>query len=742
MIEQLPAQFLNYFLVPKPDGSGNDKIPCSPSGVAVDAHDPRNWLTYQAAVATGRPVAFSLTDACGWFFFDLDKCSDGQGGWKPEAAAIFTSFAGAYGEVSSSGHGLHIMGRCDPARLADRRRKWDGWLECYTGGRFVAFGGTGWQPIGGVATNTDMTERLLAVVPAKPILGDLAEGVDPSYTGPADDAALLMMALRSGSAGAAFNMKASFKDLWEAKPEVMCRFYPGASPTEFDHSVADAALMAHLAFWTGKDLPRMDRLFRQSGLMRDKYATRDDYRTDTATNAARLCRKVYDQPPPPPPAAGTAGPAAGATRHEVYLTISEMLSHFAGCVYVRDLHKIIIPGGKALKPEQFNASFGGHMFQMQPDGTKPTAKAFEAFTENRAHTFPKVSEPTFDPQQPGGTIIGDAVNTYYPPNVDMTPGDVSPFLVLLEKLLPDARDRAILTNYMAAVVQHPGVKFQWAPVLQGCEGNGKTLVFSTVSYAVGEQYTHSPKADQLTEKFNGYIEGKVFILVEEVHMRGRMEVLDALKPLVTNIRMEIRGMAQEKRMAKNLANWGFCTNYKDAVMKSRGDRRYSVFFTAQQDVDHLTRDGMDGDYFPDMYRWLREEGGHAAVAHWLKTFPIDPALNPAGSCHRAPKTSSTAAAIAAATGSIEREVLEACDDHTVGFRGGWVSAWALDKLLREKHLKIGRARVEEMMTELGFKVWGRAPRPILQEESKCPTIYCRVPGGSFEDYMKAQAYFG
>ncbi len=737
MIEQLPPQFLNYFLTPKADGSGFEKIPCNAEGVAIDAHNPVNWRTHAQAVAAGRPVAFSLTDACGWFFLDLDKCDDGAGGWKPEAAALFTGFSGAYGEVSSSGRGLHIMGRCDPARLADRRRKWDGWLECYTGGRFVAFGSGGWQPIGGVATGADMTDRLLAVVPQKIQLGDLPDGVDPTYTGPADDAALLALAMKSGGAGAMFAMKASFKDLWEAKPEVLSRFYAGSAVGEFDHSAADSALLSHLAFWTGKDLPRMDRLFRQSGLMRDKYATRADYRQDSIGNAARLCRKVYDQPPPSVPAV-----ASGERPHEVYLTIVEMLDHFKGCVYVGDIHRIMTPGGKMLKSEQFNASYGGHMFQMQPDGTKPTAKAFEAFTENRAHIFPKVGSTTFDPRVPGGTIIGDAVNIYYPADVDMKPGDVSPYTNLLAKLLPDPHDRAILINYMAAVVQYPGVKFQWAPVLQGCEGNGKTLVFSAVAYAVGQQYTHSPKANKLGAQFNAYLEAKLFILVEEVHMRGRADILDALKTLITNIDLEVEGKGNDQRMIKFYGNWGFCTNYRDAIMKSRGDRRYSIFFTAQQDVDHLARDGMTGDYFPALYAWLRTGGGYAAVAHWLKHFPIDPALNPAGSCHRAPKTSSTAAAIAAATGSIEREVLEACEDGTKGFRGGWVSAWALDQLLREKHIKIGRARVEEMMAELGFKVWGRAPRPMMQEEGKQPMIYCRTAGGTFEDYLRAQSYFG
>jgi hypothetical protein len=51
-----------------------------------------------------------------------------------------------------------------------------------------------------------------------------------------------------------------------------------------DHSRADPALCALLAFWTGCDPERMDRLFRQSGLMREKW-DRSDYRERTINNA-------------------------------------------------------------------------------------------------------------------------------------------------------------------------------------------------------------------------------------------------------------------------------------------------------------------------------------------------------------------------------------------------------------------------------------------------------------------------
>jgi len=419
-----------------------------------------------------------------------------------------------------------------------------------------------------------------------------------------DDDALIRMMLASSNTASKFGGGVTARDLWEANAAVLGRAYPaydGNGP--FDHSSADAALMSHLAFWTGKDMPRMDRLFRRSALVRDKYLKREDYRRDTVQGAARLCKRVYDVPRRAPSS------ESDAVSSEVYLNVPEMIEHFKGCVYVRDPHRVLVPDGAMLKPEQFNAVYGGHMFQMMPDGTKPTRKAFEAFTECLAHRFPQAVRPVFRPLAAPGAVLDDgSVNIYVPPTVDMTPGDVTPFLDFLSRLIPDETDRSILLAYMAGCVQNPGVKFQWAPVLQGTEGNGKTLLASCVAYAIGRQYTHQPRASQLAEKFNGYLEGKLFIIVEEIHMGGRREMLDELKPLVTNVEIEMRGMHQEKRMIENVANWFFCTNHRDAVLKSENDRRYAVFFTAQQSAEDLRRDGMDGNFFPSLYQWLRAGG--------------------------------------------------------------------------------------------------------------------------------------
>ena len=59
-----------------------------------------------------------------------------------------------------------------------------------------------------------------------------------------------------------------------------------------DHSSADLALCNILAFWTGRDADAIDRIFRQSGLFRDKWL-RDDYRNETIRKAITNCTEVY-----------------------------------------------------------------------------------------------------------------------------------------------------------------------------------------------------------------------------------------------------------------------------------------------------------------------------------------------------------------------------------------------------------------------------------------------------------------
>lgn len=738
-MSNLPDRFINYKLQYKPGFTKPDKIPCNGEGAPINPHDPSQWMTHEAATArvggsvTGVGFVFN---GDGWFFLDLDNCRSDAGVWSDAATMIWQSFPGALGEVSVSGKGLHIFGKCDPSKLNDRRNKWEGWLEFYTDKRFVALGPTGLSPIGGTWSEQDWTGQLLKLVPEREHAGEVPEGRDPAYTGPDDDDALIAMMLRSSSTASKFGAGVAVKELWEANADVLAQKYPAYDESgDFDHSAADAALMSHLAFWTGRDMPRMDRLFRRSGLMRDKYERRADYRRDTIKGAASMCKRVYDVERKVMP---THSNPTGTEPGETYLTVPEMQEHFKGCVYIRDSHRVLVPDGALLKPEQFNATYGGHLFQMMPDGSKPTKKAFEALTECMAHRFPSAVRSTFRADLPPGEIVDDEVNVYVRPNVRMVQNDITRFHDFMARLIPNPRDREILIAWCAALVQNPGVKFQWAPVLQGVEGNGKSLIASVLIYTISEAYAYEPRASQLGSQFISFDENKLLIVVEEIHMNGRRVLLDDLKTRITNRRVEIEPKGQDKRMIRNTANWFFCTNYRDAVLKSKNDRRYAIFFTAQQQAGDLKRDGLDGDFFPKLYEWLRSDG-YAGVAHWLMNYHVPDSLNPATHCHRAPETSSTDEAVAVSTGGIEAEIIEAVDSETIGFRGGWISSHLLDRMLRERGLKVSRPRLGQILTDLGYHQIGRAPRPIVCEDAKRPVLWYRgeTAPDSLE-YMAAQ----
>jgi hypothetical protein len=293
--------------------------------------------------------------------------------------------------------------------------------------------------------------------------------------------------------------------------------------------------------------------------------------------------------------------------------------------------------------------------------------------------------------------------------VRRTVGDPSPFLDLLGKLLPNENDRAILMAYMAACVQHQGVKFGWWPVIQGVEGNGKTTLSLCIAQAIGQHYTHWIKAKGILSQFNAWLPQKIFVGIEELQaaeMHLQTEVIEALKLIITGGRgTEVQPKGVDQVSMATVANGMATTNYKTAVRKTADNaRRLAMFFTPQQSVADLERDGMGGNYFPRLYHWLDHQDGFAIVAELLHTYPIPDDLNPAKGLHRAPHTSTTDEAITESRGHVEQAILEAAAQGMPCFMGGWVSSGGLERLLDGMGLaaKIPHSKRKTIMQDLGY----------------------------------------
>jgi hypothetical protein len=291
-------QFIIVRFVPSAKKPGKfDKFPVNPNnGEVWNAHDPAIWLDHHTAgfvadaFGPGHGVGFVFTEADPFFFLDIDNCATPEG-WSEVAQLLCQALAGCALEVSSSGKGLHLFGVGPVPAHGCRNGAWG--LELYTSGRFVALGQPNASGDAGHAPGAAVTDWLVSnffppgVAGAGSVDDEWRDAPVPQWRGPADDDELvrLLLAWRP-TAGAAFGGRASPRDLWEANVDALARSYPDSGDRPYDASAADAALASHLAYFTGSNHDRVERLMQRSALRRDKWE-REDYLRGTVLYACR-----------------------------------------------------------------------------------------------------------------------------------------------------------------------------------------------------------------------------------------------------------------------------------------------------------------------------------------------------------------------------------------------------------------------------------------------------------------------
>ena len=232
------------------------KVPISPwSGKAAACDRPQTWSTFwhvRHAVrkysCDGLGFVFTQSDPfCG---IDLDQCRAANGIITPEARELIRRFD-SYTELSPSGTGAHIL---ISAKLAGRGRR-SGKIEMYDCGRYFTITG---KHLSGTPQTIESRQRALddicahVFAPESKILLCCSSGVAD-----ASDEELIERARQSRNGD-------RFERLWRGN----------ISDYGNDHSRADLALCRILSFWCRGDAERVDRLFRRSGLMRDKWDRR------------------------------------------------------------------------------------------------------------------------------------------------------------------------------------------------------------------------------------------------------------------------------------------------------------------------------------------------------------------------------------------------------------------------------------------------------------------------------------
>ena len=260
------------------------KVPYNPNTRTHGKSNDRNTFA-SLNIAASRADGF---DGLGIGIFDdiaaidIDHCF--QDGKLSEMAADIVEMMDAYTETSPSGEGLRILFLV-PGFQYDRAKYYinnqEKGLEIYLPGmtnKYVTVTGNTLRKCD-MMDRTDRLQPILDKYMKRPEQTRQEETPTPETTLNMSDHELLDKAMNAKNG-------ALFTALWNGD----CSGYPS-------HSEADQALCNLLAFWTGRDAARMDTLFRQSGLMREKKWDRKQsgttYGALTIQKAISYCGEVY-----------------------------------------------------------------------------------------------------------------------------------------------------------------------------------------------------------------------------------------------------------------------------------------------------------------------------------------------------------------------------------------------------------------------------------------------------------------
>lgn len=275
-------------------------------------------------------------------------------------------------------------------------------------------------------------------------------------------------------------------------------------------------------------------------------------------------------------------------------------------------------------------------------------------------------------------------------------------------LLPEPREAALMLSFLAHVVR--GGRVRWAVLLHGVEGVGKTFFFQLMGAILGSNNVKTIAPKELEKEFTPWAEGSQFNCIEEIRLHGhnRYDVVNSLKPHITNDEISVRKMRTDSYMAPNTATYLALTNYADALPIDNRDRRYMILSAAPQTEDVTAR---GADYFAKLFDALKEHAG--ALRGWLQTYEAHPDFNADG---RAPMTTHKRRLVAVVESDEVRLIREALED--AGGAAGMTPYLLSTKLLGDALMEAGEGvpgtrTLNRVLLDMGLSFVGR----------------CRIPGG-------------
>jgi len=208
------------------------------------------------------------------------------------------------------------------------------------------------------------------------------------------------------------------------------------------------------------------------------------------------------------------------------------------------------------------------------------------------------------------------VNMWRRPTVEGRPGDVRPWLRLIEALIQVPEERWYVIQWMAHCLRRQDLKINHNLLIGGAPRIGKDSIFQPLIRGLGEGHNVCQiQSDKLAEPYEDFFVGRKLVVIQEVLHAGvsHKRIENKLKPFgaAPPNRLELRRHGRPSISQRNVGQILAMTNYRDAIALDTGAARWYAVWCEPETPPWSVEE------YQRYYQWL-DSGGAEAVLYFLE----------------------------------------------------------------------------------------------------------------------------
>ena len=199
-----------------------------------------------------------------------------------------------------------------------------------------------------------------------------------------------------------------------------------------------------------------------------------------------------------------------------------------------------------------------------------------------------------------------AINISAPPPVPELPDYVGPddlptgFLAHLDYLFDGNKEKAErVLAWLAHLVFKPETRINHGIMISGLQGTGKSFLGHVIQRLIGEQSYLDTNVAKMKGRFNSFLIGKRFVMIEEVTDNGGTDFYNSLKAYFTSPTIPLEVKHGPVLNIQNHMHWMLLSNSRRPLAIDKDDRR--LFYI------HSNATPLDKEYYTFLFSSVDDE---------------------------------------------------------------------------------------------------------------------------------------